>query len=311
MALLLMVLCMGERSIFTNLVRQADGAYSAVYGPYLLQSALQPIFREHPDGRLQIAAFKGLIRASAGDTPTSPGEFFQGVPEEERTAVDGLCRSLHILNAGLIGRRDTALIMSVHSGLYRAPHAMRQEVEWLRLAAHEAGIAPERIACEIRQLPGDDAEALALFADRLHEAGFSIAIDEYTGDDRDLARLERLKPQFVAFDTSWLHEFAENSAGLALLRVMKSQFADRNIEAIVGGIETPETMALCREMGGPLMQGFLLARPELAPTHFNTTFPDIGEDRPAADQPAAISDAVMPVENRIARPVRHFGRRGV
>ena len=108
---------MSERSIFSNLVRQPDGAFSAVYGPYLLQSALQPIFSERADGQLQIAAFKGLIRASVNDMPCSPAEFFEHVPEEERTAVDGLCRSLHILNAGALGRRDAALIINFHAGL--------------------------------------------------------------------------------------------------------------------------------------------------------------------------------------------------
>ncbi|CAK7257075.1 diguanylate phosphodiesterase [Shinella yambaruensis] len=306
-----MVRCMSERSIFSNLVRQPDGAFGAAYGPFLLQSALQPIFSERPDGRLQIAAFKGLIRASAGDMPCSPAEFFARVPEEERTAVDGLCRSLHILNAGALGRREAALIINFHAGLYTTPQAIRQEVEWLRLAAHEAGLPPARIACEIREHPQDELDMLASFAARLHGAGFAIAIDNYMGEDRDLARLERLKPQFVTFDTAWLRSFAENSAGLALLRVVIGQFAHKGIRAIVGGIEEPEMIALCRDMGGPLMQGYLLARPEPAPTSFNLTFPE-GDDAPAQAPAAASATAgSAPVENRATRPVRQFGRRGI
>lgn len=306
-----MVRCMSERSIFSNLVRQPDGAFGAAYGPFLLQSALQPIFSERPDGRLQIAAFKGLIRASAGDMPCSPAEFFARVPEEERTAVDGLCRSLHILNAGALGRREAALIINFHAGLYTTPQAIRQEVEWLRLAAHEAGLPPARIACEIREHPQDELDMLASFAARLHGAGFAIAIDNYMGEDRDLARLERLKPQFVTFDTAWLRSFAENSAGLALLRVVIGQFAHKGIRAIVGGIEEPEMIALCRDMGGPLMQGYLLARPEPAPTSFNLTFPE-GDDVPAQAPAAASATAgSATVENRATRPVRQFGRRGI
>ncbi|MCW5710267.1 EAL domain-containing protein [Shinella sp.] len=302
---------MRERSIFSNLVRQPDGAFGAAYGPFLLQSALQPIFSERPDGRLQIAAFKGLIRANAGDMPCSPAEFFARVPEEERTAVDGLCRSLHILNAGALGRREAALIINFHAGLYTTPQAIRQEVEWLRLAAHEAGLPPARIACEIREHPQDELDMLASFAARLHGAGFAIAIDNYMGEDRDLARLERLKPQFVTFDTAWLRSFAENSAGLALLRVVIGQFAHKGIRAIVGGIEEPEMIALCRDMGGPLMQGYLLARPEPAPTSFNLTFPE-GDDVPVQAPAAASATAgSAPVENRATRPVRQFGRRGI
>ncbi|UDF28660.1 UNVERIFIED_ORG: EAL domain-containing protein [Roseateles sp. XES5] len=298
---------MSERSIFSNLVRQPDGAFSAVYGPYLLQSALQPIFSEQPDGRLQIAAFKGLIRASAGGMPCSPGEFFQRVAEDERAAVDGLCRSLHILNAGALGRRDCALIVNIQSGLFATPQAMRQEVERLRLSAHEAGMPLDAIVCEIRQHPLDDPDRLARFAERLHESGFAIAIDDYTGEDRDLERVSRLQPQFVTFDTAWLRGFAENSAGLALLRVVVSQFAAKSIRAIVAGIEEPDMLALCREMGGPLLQGYLLARPELAPTSFNQTFPEHA-DTPAQ---AVAETSAAGTESRVVRPLRQFGRRGV
>ncbi len=302
---------MSERSIFSNLVRQPDGALSARYGPYLLQSALQPTFSERADGRLQIAAFKGLIRASMGDMPCSPADFFQRVPPEERAAVDGLCRSLHILNAGALGRRDAALIINFQAGLYLTQPAIRQEVEWLRLAAHEADLPPARIACEIREHPYDDPDVLSRFAMRLHESGFAIAIDDYTGEDRDLERLQRLQPQFVTFDTAWLGSFAENSAGLALLRVVIGQFAQKGITAIVAGIEEPEMIEMCREMGGPLMQGYLLARPELAPTSFNLTFPEL-EDEPVqalAELTAAASAA--PSETRVVRPLRQFGRRGI
>ena len=291
---------MSERSIFSNLVRQPDGAFSAVYGAYLLQSALQPIFRELADGRLQIAAFKGLIRASAGGMPCSPGEFFERVAEDERAPVDGLCRSLHILNTGALGRRDCALIVNIQSGLYATAQAMRQEVERLRLSAHEAGLPLEAIACEIRGHPLEDPDTPAQISGRLRENGLSIAIDDYTGEDRDLERLRRLEPQFVTFEPAWLRGFAGNSAGLALLRVVIGQFAAKGISAIVAGIEEPDMLALCREMGGPLLQGYLLARPELAPTGFNRTFPDLAGD-----------PAGTPLEARAARAPRQFGRRGV
>lgn len=302
---------MSERSIFSNLVRQPDGAFSAVYGAFLLQSALQPIFREREDGRLQIAAFKGLIRASVDGDPAAPTDFFHTVPEDERAAVDGLCRSLHILNTGALGRQDIALLVNFQKGLYDTPQAVRQEVERLRLCTHEAGMAPESIVCELREHPLDDPDVLAQFAGRLRESGFSIAIDEYTGEDRDLERLERLKPQFVTFDTAWLHGFAENSAGLALLRVVLGQFAQKGIRTVVAGIEDPGMIARCREMGGPLMQGYLLARPELAPTSFNSTYPERGAEPLQAPPESPAAGVNAPAEARASRPVRHFGRRGV
>lgn len=293
-----MVRRMTERSIFANLVRQADGAVSATYGPFLLQSALQPIFSEREDGVLRIEAFEGLIRASRDGIPCPPADFFDLVPEEERAVVDSLCRSLHILNTGALGRRDATLIANFHPGLFMTQQAIRQEVERLRLAAHEANLPPERIACEIRAHPQHEPEVPARFAARLHAAGFKVAIDDYSGDDRDLERLQRLHPDFVTFNGSWLRSFAGHSAGLALIRVVLGQFARAGIRAIMSGVEEPEQIELCRAVGMPLMQGYLLARPELAPTTFNLRFPDREEDVPAL------------AETRVARAPRHFGKRG-
>ena len=175
----------------------------------------------------------------------------------------------------------------------------------------EQGTPPARIACEIREHPEDDPEALAHFAARLHEGGFSIAIDDYTGEDHDLARLQSLQPQFVTFDTAWLETFAGNSAGLALLRVVIGQFVQKGIRAIVTGIEAPEMIARCHDMGGPLMQGYLLARPELAPTSFNLTFPEADEWPAVTSGEAVATNHAMHGEPRALRPVRQFGRRGV
>ena len=301
---------MSERSIFSNLIRQPDGAFSAVYGPFFLQSALQPIFRERADGQLRVAAFKGLIRASTAGLPCSPAEFFQAVPAEERAAVDGLCRGLHILNTGTLARSDVTLVVGFQPGLYDTHQAMHQEEERLRLCAHEAGMPLTAIACEIREHAHDDPAAMAQFTARLHEIGFSIAIDDYAGEDRDLERVERLKPQFVTFDTPWLRSFAEDPAGLALLRVVVGQFAQKGIHTIVAGIEEPDMRDLCREMGGPLMQGYLLARPELAPTTFNLTFPDKGGETGGMPADPLQEGLAPPAETHAARPSRQFGRRG-
>jgi EAL domain-containing protein (putative c-di-GMP-specific phosphodiesterase class I) len=304
---------MAERSIFANLIRQPDGAVSTAYGPYLLQSALQPLFSETEDGALKIEAFEGLIRASRNAEPCPPAEFFSLVEEEDRATIDSLCRSLHILNAGALGRRDTLLIVNFHPGLFMTPHAMRHEVDRIRIAAHEAGLPPGRIACEVREGRDDDPEVLTRFTAQLHEHGFLVAIDEYVGDDRDLDRLARLKPDLVKFDSSWVRRFAENSAGLALLRVVVGQFMRDGIRPVFCGIEDQDQIELCRTVGVRLMQGYLLARPEIAPTSFNRRFPEseASGEPSVAQVESGLQPAPPTVETRSLRPARQFGRRGL
>ena len=78
-----------------------------------------------------------------------------------------------------------------------------------------------------------------------------------------------------------------------------------------GGGSGRHMLDLCREMGGPLMQGYLLARPELAPTTFNIAFPFEGEEDAWTSAEALAAGLSPAAETRVVRPQRQFGRRGV
>ena len=297
---------MSERSIFANLIRDADGSISTTYGPFTLQSALQPILRETGDGGLQLAAMEGLIRASRSGTPCLPSEFFSAVEPRDRARIDSLCRNLHILNAGALRRKTAILVVKLDPALLREEHAIRLEIDRMRIVAREAAIAPERIACEIRRSADETAALSGDLARQLHEHGFKVAIDGYNGDDSDLERLKRLEPDLVKFDSAWLSGFVSNSAGLALLRVLIGQFHRDGILPIVSGIEEPWQIELCRDLGSPLMEGYLIARPELAPTGFNLHFP---EDDFAP--PETATESCDPLAERSARRgAATFGKRG-
>lgn len=265
-------------SIFSNLRRDEDDAWVADYGPYTLHSALQPIFSQDHQGVLTLQAFEGLIRPSRKGEMVRPGEFFSSIAADDRAKVDSLCRSLHIFNTGALKRRHAKLFVNFYPGLFVTDMAIRREVEMIKLAASEAGLTPERIACEITQKENDSHDMLSLFVEELRKHGFRIAIDEYGAEERDIARLNLLRPDYVKFEADWVKEFLENSAGSALLRVMVNQFREQGVLAIFEGLEDLRQVDMCQNLDVPLLQGYALARPELAPTHFNADFPE-------ADQP--------------------------
>lgn len=302
---------MTERSIFANLTRGTNGIGAAVHGPYLLKTALQPILRETSEGTHELEAVEGLVRVSREGVPIPPTEFFALIDEAERPNVDSLCRSLHILNTGLLGRDDVTLLVKFQPGLFNTPHAIRQEIDRMRLAAHEAGLAPARIACELREGPDDDPDVLVEFARQLREASFLVAFDEYAGTDHDLSRLSRLQPDFLKFDPIWVQRFAGNTAGVALLRVIVAQLEREGIRPIVPSVETSGQIELCREIGMPLMQGYLLGRPQIVPTSLNFDFPEELARRPANLQRSTVADAIQTaaIENRSTRSTPRFGRR--
>lgn len=110
----------------------------------------------------------------------------------------------------------------------------------------------------------------------------------------------------------------QNSAGAALLRVIVSQFRNDGIEPVFEGLETSWQVELCEELGVLLMQGYVLAKPELAPTTFDARFPELGSEyfspSPRADRNAAAPAFSRDERTPEAHPLRQtltFGKRGL
>jgi len=240
-------------------------------------SALQPIFSQDEEGHIEVQAFEGFIRPNRGGDPVRPAEFFPTVAREDKTMIDSLCRTLHIFNAASLKRRNAKLFVNFHSGLFVTKADIAREVELMRLAADEAGLPTSRIVCEITQKENDSADMLAYFIQELRQHGFLIAIDDYGADERDAGRMALLTPDYVKFEATWVKEFLENSAGYALLGVMVRQLKEKRALPIFEGLEDLRQVDMCQNLGVPLLQGYALGRPQIAPTTFNDDFPEAVE----------------------------------
>ncbi|MES5098733.1 EAL domain-containing protein [Agrobacterium sp. BA1120] len=305
---------MAPKSIFSNLARETDGSWSTTYAPFTLKSALQPIFRRLLDGRFDIDSFEGLVRPYQGTDLVPPAQLFAQVHPDDIEAIDSILRTIHILNTGALERSRARIFVNFHPGLFRTPAKMRQEVERMRLSAHEAGMSPDRIVCEVADNQGSETRLVADFAEHMRAIGFRVAIADYGAGDSDIERVKLIKPDYVKFEAAWARHFMRNSAGAALLRVIVQQFASEGIEPIFEALEDEREIELCLDLGVSLMQGYALARPELAPTTFNERFPELlGSTRPALfSAPAARPPSLHAgPEPRGPKPVRTFGKRGI
>lgn len=314
---------MTPKSIFSSLIRADDGTFTTAYGRFVLKSGLQPIFRQLRDGSMDIAAFEGLVRPFMNGEPVSPGQFFPQVAHDDIESIDSILRTIHILNTGRLGRRHARIFVNFHPGLFRTPSKMTQEVQTMRLAAHEAGMSPDRIVCEISDKAAEDTALVADFTGHMRDIGFRVALDGYGAGDSDIERIKLMKPHYVKFEATWVREFMTNSAGAALLRVIVNQFMDDGIQPVFEALEEMWQVDLCHDLGVPLMQGYVLARPELAPTTFNDRFPELGvaDDRIPSwsrntrftpeepERPAQTRAPVSEPRNPL-RPARSFGKRG-
>jgi EAL domain-containing protein (putative c-di-GMP-specific phosphodiesterase class I) len=292
--------------VLAHIGRNEDQTVQAVWGAYALKSAFQPIFAFN-DGKLAIAAFEGLIRPERDGAFVSPGAFFGGLAGIDRFHVETLTRTLHLMNAGTCLPKDTAVFVNFDPSVFIDRSIADAALADMRVTLHESGIDAKRVVCEVTEKKSGSQDALYNFVQALKANGFKIAVDDYGAEDSDIDRIKMLRPDIVKFDAHWITRLMESGPGFGLLSAMVEIFYDQGISTVFEGIEENWQLELAEKSGASMVQGYVLARPELAPTNFGafplTSLPIAPGRRPAVQQehrrPAPVALA----------PGKHFGRK--
>ncbi|CAN7395120.1 EAL domain-containing protein [Mesorhizobium sp. LjRoot246] len=293
-----------SRSVgLAHIIRQDDGTSTGVWGIYTLQSAFQPIFAFN-EGKLSVAAFEGLIRPFRDGEPQSPMNFFSTCPAADRLHIEALTRTLHLLNAGACLPQEASIFINFDPSVFTERTVADAALREMRLVLHEAGIDPRRVVCEVTEQRSASQETLHSFVAALRANGFRIAVDDYGADDSDINRIKELKPDIVKFDAYWINQLMESGAGFALLTTMVKSFEEQGIRTVFEGIEEGWQLELAEKSGASMIQGFVLARPELAPTSFRVF------DKSRQTSVATAVDTPAPAgATPSARQGKVFGRR--
>jgi len=300
-----------SRSVgLAHIIRQDDGTSTGVWGPYTLKSAFQPIFA-FKEGRLGITAFEGLIRPFREGEGVSPPVFFNSVAPADRLHVETLTRTLHLLNASACLDPTLSLFINFDPSLCSEPAVTQSVLRDMRLVLHEADIEPVRIVCEVTEQRTASEGALYAFVHALRDQGFRIAVDDYGAEESGIQRINQLHPDIVKFDAHWISRLMSSGPGLALLQTMVEKFHKRGIASLFEGLEEPWQLESAEECEVDMVQGYVLARPEIAPTSFRTfarpepPAPDAGGSAQA--QPGGQAKTTS---HSRAVPKRVFGHRG-
>lgn len=308
-------------AVADSIVREEDGTHRALYGPFALSSAFQPIFRRRSADALRLDAFEALIRPSKGDTACSPATFFAAVEPRDRAMVDALCRQLHLRNLGQLDRPSAGIFLNFDPSLFDNASVTALEADRIERLAYRVGLEPDRIVCEITEKKASNRAALLAVVEDFRARGFRIAVDDYGAEDSDIERIRLLRPDIVKFDGEWVLPYMESRAGLDLLREVVSRFRASGIMTLFEGLEENWHVDAALSLKIDLYQGFALARPELDAARFNVMFPPEAEQtgepsataasqRPADDEPPAFAgkpqQARMPAGRKAV-----FGRRKI
>jgi diguanylate cyclase (GGDEF)-like protein len=127
-------------------------------------------------------------------------------------------------------------------------------------------LAPERIVIELTE-DGEPPEVSALFnaltSYRRH--GLCVALDDLGEGYSSLRRWSELRPHYVKIDKHFISGINQDPVKLQFVRSLQQIAVNSGARLIAEGIETRAELALMRELGISLGQGYFIGRPATTP----------------------------------------------
>ncbi|MCX8006983.1 MAG: bifunctional diguanylate cyclase/phosphodiesterase [Coriobacteriia bacterium] len=216
----------------------------------------------HPMVRLDDLSVVGYEALSRGPEATEferPDKLFKAAYDADMVVrLERLCRK-RALEAAKALPDGRLIFINVEPEAVADPEL--REVVFASLLA-EAGLKPERVVLEITERTAiADFCAFRSTIEYLRMLGFSIAIDDAGAGYGSLQCLAEVRPQWVKIDMSLVRGIDSDDIRRQLVESVHS-FAERvGVNLVAEGIETPEELAVLREIGVEYGQGFLFARP--------------------------------------------------
>jgi EAL domain-containing protein (putative c-di-GMP-specific phosphodiesterase class I) len=133
----------------------------------------------------------------------------------------------------------------------------------VRMVLSETDLAAKRLELEITEgvfLSNDDH--VHDMIDSLKAIGLKLALDDFGTGYSSLSYLQRVPFDKIKIDRSFVTGATDPaSRNAALIRAMVSLASDLQMQTTAEGVETQEELALVRNLGCSLIQGYIFGRP--------------------------------------------------
>ncbi len=126
----------------------------------------------------------------------------------------------------------------------------------------KAGIAPQQIELEITEsLLMENIEEAIKIMNRLREIGFSIAIDDFGTGYSSLSYLKRFPAATLKIDQSFIRDIDKDADDRSIVQAIITLAHSLRLKVVAEGIEKREQLAVLREQGCDLIQGYYYSHP--------------------------------------------------
>ncbi|MDP3520347.1 MAG: EAL domain-containing protein [Hydrogenophaga sp.] len=129
-------------------------------------------------------------------------------------------------------------------------------------ALQDAGLPPDYLELEVTEsLMMHKPEEATNTMQALRKLGVSLSLDDFGTGYSSLTYLQRFPLQYLKIDRSFISHALENASDAAIVRAVIAMGKALNLTIIAEGVETQAQLALLKNEGCDIAQGYLLGRP--------------------------------------------------
>ncbi|HTH45518.1 MAG TPA: EAL domain-containing protein [Oxalicibacterium sp.] len=206
---------------------------------------------------------EALLRWTLEDgTPISPARFipiaeYAGlIIEMGEWVLRQACQELVRIHAS--GFTNFMMSVNVSQVQFRHPHFLTM----LRNTLSDTRAPAHFIELEITEsMAMEEPEALIKLLDQITETGVSIAIDDFGTGFSSLSHLQKLSVDRLKIDRSFVTEITDSSRGSSIAEMIIQLGRNMELDIIAEGVEDERQASILTDLGCPMGQGYLFAKP--------------------------------------------------
>ena len=153
-------------------------------------------------------------------------------------------------------------LVPISVNISRLGHDASEFVSHIDSLCGEFNIGKRYIELEIEErFAGGGDEAVKDLIHRLHEAGYTVSMDDFGSGESSLNMLNEMPFDIIKFDQRFLYYADHSESSKTILRYMVKMVNELNMTSLCEGVETKKHVQFLKDAGCHLAQGFYFARP--------------------------------------------------
>lgn len=200
---------------------------------------------------------EALVRGVNGEGARS---VLDRVDADNRYYFDQQCRVKAIEMAARLYPAGEDLKLSINF----MPNAVYEPRACIRLTlatAERVGFPLDNIIFEFTETEELDTAHVLNILKSYRQIGFKTAIDDFGAGHAGLGLLARYQPDIVKLDMDLIRDIDTDGAKRTIVRHTLRMLEDLGVTALCEGIETDGELAVLKDLGVNLVQGYRLAKP--------------------------------------------------